>query len=55
MSADPYRDRLKKAKWTWRESKTLNFLKSPRKKDKASGRSDKRAGRNQERKERDEC
>lgn len=51
MSFDPYKNKLKHAAWTWRESKVLSFFKSPRNKDRESGRNDKRAARAEVRRE----
>jgi hypothetical protein len=46
MSGDRYRDRLKRAAWTWRENGG-----NPRRKDRVEGRRDKRAAREADRRE----
>jgi len=54
VSADGYRDRLRKAGWSWREEVGKGGKRQQRfKKDRESGRADKRGAKNQERAERD--
>ena len=50
---DGYRHRIKRAAWTWLEAKVVQVLRSPRRKDRKSGRADKRGARQREREERD--
>lgn len=48
---DRYRQRLAHAKWTWNEHRYCNFLKSPRRKDRESGRAERRSARHADRRE----
>lgn len=48
---DRYRQRLAHAKWTWNEGKHCRFLKSPRRKDRESGRAERRSARQADRRE----